>query len=1050
MKWRRLLLAISVHFAAFSTSNCALAEEDVSSIESEKEAHGRNHPKTERANIKEANQAVESTGSSETRKQTPTRTTSSSSSSSSNEDEWNELDSSSSAATDTTVSSSSKTLDAPETKSENDGAHATREELVAYRKEQSVYWMTGPNGIPQVLQLALENRNGTGSRRNNNNNNGKASGEDEIALLFVLLYTPSCFQQQDDSTTINILATWQRAAQELETQMTHQSRTMDLLSPPLLATMELSSFSQYWKQQQEQASSSQDTSPFPPLLQRHPSTAKDPGSATSLEVETLPAIAIVVGRRNRFQDQLDNNGMINDVKLWNVIQDVHYDYPLTGSSERSQDEDDGHFGPRTVQRWLFESSSSIVDLYWHYYARLVALPKQLDGKITGTAMKEEEEDARGTQNHQQLRTNTVRPLRVDSLSHVHTLVCDWFDKLFSVVPYLPLPHSTFLREHNRRRNLVHHGPQSSNNRNQDDFVVFIQCQRHNDSARSVPQEGTKHNRGRDNKRKNKPTDKNHKDTYHVLSMDRLYDAFQLLAHTMFPRQDLLHVTVSNCWDPHNGREMTNGSVAVWRYNSSSIDDDKDKNVCHLLSSHEWSPAWNDSDNHDERKKDEENNNRDEVVDSLVRFHNVHATPTVIWYDSKLAAPILLDHPVQALLFVNLHPFPPDMSVFTGGQSFDGPSNAKQQQEDQQVELVRQFGRLCQDWRHGSHHQCSPHNDNDTTMICVLVPSTETRLLTTFGVDIWSPLDQHLVESMELLASGGASDVDPKLLRPPQVVPQLVMVDSRPRQHGNTSHIPKSGPQKRKFGGPLELYRLTEPTTTSLTDFVQEFWDNQLLPERKSSASRTSSGAVYHEDNNDRNEDFLPVLESNEYGVSKLTGHYWRQASMGGSRPGSVSPPTHSLILFVSPTCGHCKRILVMFSQLSVLFGKAPGWRDLLKLFVLDVSTDQITTVHPVRWVPELLYVKTRTSTFGSGNKTHPHDLQNDYGQQYQVPFNQEPYDPNRPHHRKYSLLGEIPHYTSMLEWLIQVMELDDDTQWKTLLEDLQEHIQKQKEQRSPL
>ncbi|KAL7562787.1 hypothetical protein ACA910_020899 [Epithemia clementina (nom. ined.)] len=796
-------------------------------------------------------------------------------------------------------------------------------------------------------------------------------------VLFALLYSDSCLLQQhqqehSSNSTTAMFRAWEKAAEILESEsatLATSGNNATRIKPKLPPPLLATMELDSFKLFLQQQEQQQLT------------MILDPKS----KLETLPAIAIVVG-----------NG--KEVRLWNVIEDYQYDFPYSivvdGEGRSSSHRKHGQ-RRRTLQHRLLHDSFQIVKLYWHYYSRLVM------GSVVTTTGEPPQAMTRDNQAHTHnddsaLVATPSIPLHFDSLDQVQYFVCTHFDRLFLSVPYKPLPLVGTYKDHERRQSLL-------DGASHDDFVVFLQCQNH-DQRSSVD----------DAKR-----------------VETLYRTFQQLSHAMFPRQDLLHVSVSDCSKQEEGG-MPDGSVFVWRYSGHiSPSSGQSAQICRVASSHQWLAQ---ASREVERKND------------LKHFHLVHATPSLLWYDRRLTAPIMLDHDVQALLFVSMHPFPPD---------FD-----EQEEEARQVSLVRHFGSLCEEWRHDQKNSDEIGQFNDQReMVCVIVPSTETRLLSTFGVDIWSPLDQHLMDYMEAMASG---DVDTDLLRTPRVLPQLVLLDRRHRRHEHD----------KSFGSPVRLYRLSEPTDESISDFLQDFWHNRLTPEIKtSSLARAASGqedAIADE----------PTI--NLYGVHKLTGRYWwnimKKSANTGSRLSSDGMQKraykHALILFVSPTCGHCQRIMVMFNQLSAVLGQAPGWRDLLTLFFLDVSTDEIPTVNPIRWLPDLLYVGTKPianmtsptaaspvaagaasqDNIGAGMgvdeeaspTVNTSSFDSEEGTLRQIHFNDH-YSNNASNQHKHkqrrlALLGEITHYANMLEWLIQVMELEDEDEWKTLLANLQHQL----------
>ena len=131
-----------------------------------------------------------------------------------------------------------------------------------------------------------------------------------------------------------------------------------------------------------------------------------------------------------------------------------------------------------------------------------------------------------------------------------------------------------------------------------------------------------------------------------------------------------------------------------------------------------------------------------------------------------------------------------------------------------------------------------------------------------------------------------------------------------------------------------------------------------------------------------------------------------------------------LILFVSPTCGHCKRLLSIFNRISqILFQQAAGsgWDSLMGLYTLDVSTEDTTLadldIHfLIRWLPEIVYLSPHTDNI--------------------VYY-------NSPDHA--TMAGGLNHFSSLMEWILDVMDVPE-TEFSNLLAVLQKLRKVRKEE----
>uniref|UniRef100_A0A7S2YPM7 Thioredoxin domain-containing protein n=1 Tax=Entomoneis paludosa TaxID=265537 RepID=A0A7S2YPM7_9STRA len=208
---------------------------------------------------------------------------------------------------------------------------------------------------------------------------------------------------------------------------------------------------------------------------------------------------------------------------------------------------------------------------------------------------------------------------------------------------------------------------------------------------------------------------------------------------------------------------------------------------------------------------------------------------------------------------------------------------------------------------------------------------------------------------------------------------------------------------RRRGGLLR-YTLHNPTPESMNHFINSFWQEELAPDAKTpSSSFSSSSSTY---------------STNKYGVRAIQGgsHHGGINSLSKLVRENRKRQQHMVVLFISPTCGHCKRLLSMMNQVSQILRQAPGW-DNVGLYTLNVASQDTTAStredvsFTVRWVPELAYIS-------------PQRTAADAVQYYGEPQTNK-------------LAGDLNHYASLLEWLLRVLDLQD-SEFVDLYQSLQE------------
>jgi thioredoxin-related protein len=333
----------------------------------------------------------------------------------------------------------------------------------------------------------------------------------------------------------------------------------------------------------------------------------------------------------------------------------------------------------------------------------------------------------------------------------------------------------------------------------------------------------------------------------------LYNIFNKVASSLAARRDRLFLTSKSC-------SMVDGAVQAWK----------------IPRQHAHGSLW-----------DKENFPRidfvpkdDEPGEDLADFLTDVSTPSVLWFDRQTTAPIAfgVHRKVHACLFLNLHQVPPDVS-----------SHAAPEPRT----VLRQFRRACR-----IHRRTNRSRQRD--LVCVIIPSLETRVLSTFGIDLWSLVDA------QVLNSEGPNETE--------ILPQLLITDQR---HGGTQRFY------------LDRASLLA-SSTAISDFINSFWDGAGEPTVRSASESVETNASR-----------IRILSGDNAG--------WEMIQNSLSK--------HSLIYFTSPTCGHCKRFSTIWNQLGTLLGYI-GWESFLTLYQFDVTANDLPLSWnlTVKWVPDVYYL----------------------------------------------------------------------------------------------
>lgn len=358
-----------------------------------------------------------------------------------------------------------------------------------------------------------------------------------------------------------------------------------------------------------------------------------------------------------------------------------------------------------------------------------------------------------------------------------------------------------------------------------------------------------------------------------------YKSFDHMVSVVSSRRDRLFITLSEC-----DADAIDGSVVAWKI-PLNIDLSGEREMSVPKATFSPSPRA------DPLSGD--------IPLELIEFVVKVSTPSLLWFDRQATAPIAFPayRQVHAVLFVDLH-------HVEGG--LDRPSAVKTR------EMIRRF-----------RHTCREHWRNDDTaehdMVCLVVPSTETRILTTFGIDIWTVLDERVRH--------------PDLKEWTEPLPSLMITDQR------------LGGTKRYYLDSVALSASSE----AIPDFVTNFWQGRMTPKTKSSKLGPRTNAS---------------------GVCIVTGDSFRSEIL------QADDDRHALIFFTSPTCGHCKRFSILWNQLAELIAHIE-WDSFLTLYQMDVAANEIVDldVITVRWLPDVYY-------FSPHNRTNPvrYDITDEQGE----------------------------------------------------------------------
>jgi hypothetical protein len=475
----------------------------------------------------------------------------------------------------------------------------------------------------------------------------------------------------------------------------------------------------------------------------------------------------------------------------------------------------------------------------------------------------------------------------------------------------------------------------------------------------------------------------------------IYEYFDAVSNVLSVRRDMLFVILetSSCSDSVNGEYLEDGSVVVywldrsWNLHPRAI----------------WTPP---PVTVAAEGKDNQPLSSSSLSTSLTNFVTSHITPGLMWMDRQVTAPIAFarHNKVHVVLFVNVHHFHHSGTVHE-------PSR----------QAVQSLRRVCQAWRQRPQQQLQPEEDQHLT--CLIVPSTDTRILTTFGIDIWTGLDEKVAshyarnpvdEHSDGTDQGQYHHHDERQTQDEdEVLPTLLITDQR--------------------GGGTKRYYLDPPSishSSAISDFVQAFWKGELQWEYASSRPTSRSATKQGTSDVRMAGRRIPI---NRYGVLTLSAEdftTWLKhfSTIGHESARVAKEPKHLLLLLYAPTCGHCKRVSIVWNLLSDLL-QSMGWDDFVQVAKLDVTTNELFVPEMVvKWLPDVYYIGPQPGSSSTAESAATPTTANE------THSNSSPYRLSR--YDRFDALGEgvgrVSGTIELIEWFLDVAELDEPGLLSTL------------------
>ena len=432
--------------------------------------------------------------------------------------------------------------------------------------------------------------------------------------------------------------------------------------------------------------------------------------------------------------------------------------------------------------------------------------------------------------------------------------------------------------------------------------------------------------------------------------------FEELAEEMIHRRDVAFfalevVNAKSCsgWFP-SGKKY-DGAIAVLRvkrsveYSITTLEKVADQSFWNHRQTrfiHNITTDWNDLKRRvpydlfipAEYSKDED------LVSNLTKLTVIHTTPTVMWFDKGRVAQLAFPkhRTIHTVLFI-------DMAL--GHESSNLPTSTKHIQngwpetlayslETERLLLDQQ--RAIQMFYNAALQYRSQHKDED--VVFLIVPSSETRILTTFGVDLWTPLDEGLFGAVEERKRDSDEEMDHFTCRRESspMMPIMAVTDAsdRPGKQASRYYLCSDD----MFAPSDDLFE----HGGAMKSFIGDVLDGTAVQFIRSEQTQ-------------RSPEHDISIKSN---VTVVTGNTFQRLVMEREEE-------HTMLLMKQSSCGHCKRFSIYWNEFQAII-QALNWSSVINVCKIDVSKNDVPHPQINAWdLPSVYY-------FPAGSKETPIEM----------------------------------------------------------------------------
>lgn len=461
--------------------------------------------------------------------------------------------------------------------------------------------------------------------------------------------------------------------------------------------------------------------------------------------------------------------------------------------------------------------------------------------------------------------------------------------------------------------------------NTDPYLVFVQCRKYPDSESSMPNV-------------------------------RAFQEFDELAlHYLYRKDVAFFATLSrSCdWIQKGVKKVDPRSDGIVRI--LEIDP-------HESSKQSWAPTFFDP----STDSIFQSASSDEImVFNMTQFAIVQSTPSILWFDRYTTATIAFPtyREIHFVLFVDMH------------------SITKEDNYSDPIFLESQFAINLLVETSERHTNTRPFDD----VVFMVVPSTATQILTTFGIDIWSHMDQE--------CSG--SDCTEESI--PPLPAAIITSRAKSSDYMEVYHLPKTKMEDMKSCSAFDQRAKCKSRGTSggsFYKFLNSYFERTIPSTMKSEQL---------------SEQYIQQNYTLSSGVQIATASNFKDMVLADQ---NESP--HSIVYFHNPTCGFCKRFDTTWHKLARLVSKM-NWNSEISVVKVDISMNDLHLDGVnIKSLPAVYF-------FGKGRKDLPQKMLLEADRAAQVEIGDI-----------YSNLGSVADPTVLLKWILNMLGKEDLEHLKSL------------------